>query len=197
MRRIAVLSLITISSFLLFSCSQDNYIVSSDRAPEEDLNKIDTYAWAKYADNNTTATYTLNDMLLKTYLRGEIREELQGHGFEKSKYNPDVLVNFIVFEKPTKFTGYGVVQEDDFFYDYYFGFGEDMDLGKPRTYSFDEGTLLIQMVEKETGKMLWQGYASGIMDGDVFDRDDDNIEEAVELIFSTLDARGDNYQVGQ
>ena len=181
---------------LMFSCSQKSYTVSSDRVPSVDMNKYETYAWAEYAGDNSTAKYTLNDLLLKTYLRGEIREELEGHGFNVTESNADMLVNFIVFEKPTDFKGYGPIQEDNYYYDYYYGIEPDKDLGESRTYRFDDGTLVIQIVDKKSGKMVWQGYASGIMDGNMFDRDENNIEEAVELIFSELDARGDNYQVG-
>ncbi len=183
---------ITSVAFLM-SCSPDSYLVSSDRSPGAELNKYESWAWTSHAKVKDNTIYTLNDFVLKTNVMNNIEEEMQGLGYSMNQDDPELLVSFLVFDKPTEFRGYGVTNDEDFYYDYWAGFDVDEELGEIRSYNFEEGSLVIQMVDKKSGEMIWQGYASGIMDGQMFDRDSEKIAEAVELIFEEFNARGDEY----
>jgi hypothetical protein len=39
---------------------------------------------------------------------------------------------------------------------------------------------------------VWQGYASGLMNGNAFDKDKNKIAEAVSMIFDSYTHRADN-----
>ena len=51
---------------------------------------------------------------------------------------------------------------------------------------------MIHIVDRNTGKLIWQGYASGLMDGEVFGKDINKITEAVSMVFDTYHQRADN-----
>ncbi|MDW7693360.1 DUF4136 domain-containing protein [Flammeovirgaceae bacterium SG7u.111] len=196
MKKIALI----ITSMLLaigLTNAQD-YTVASDRLPEHDFSEYKTFDWASGAKIKENSFYTLNDYILKNSIMDAIKGEMEGLGYEQSTTSPDLLINFLVFEKPTKFRGYGkVVETNDTYYEYWSSFGSDMKLNGVKEYDLAEGTLLIHMIDKKTGAMVWQGYASGIMDNDVFDRDKERIKEAVELVFEKYHERADDFTTGE
>ncbi|WP_020528933.1 DUF4136 domain-containing protein [Flexithrix dorotheae] len=183
-------SLMTISPLF----AQEDYFVAADKLPETDFSQYKTYDWSSFNKFKYYTFYSLNDISLKSDIINAIESELTGLGFETAS-NPDVMVNFMVFEKPTKFKGYKENNDpaNDYLHDYFLSMEPKGDL-ITKEYEFQEGTLLIQMVEVESGNMIWQGYASGIMDNNIFNRKKDNIEEAVELIFEKYPARADQFE---
>lgn len=52
--------------------------------------------------------------------------------------------------------------------------------------NFEEGTLLINFTDSNTNKMIWQGFASGILDPDKI-KDQSAVREAVSSIFQKTD----------
>jgi hypothetical protein len=64
-----------------------------------------------------------------------------------------------------------------------------------RTYQLKEGTLMVHLVDAESGELIWQGYASGILDNKNRIGEDDKVKEAVSLIFQTYDWRADDVSV--
>lgn len=169
-------------------------MVKSDQYPEIDLEKFDTYEWATHAQLVDNAVYALNDLILKAKIVKAVESELKGLGFDRVSTNPDLIINFIVFEEPTEFIGYAPANEDNYYKEYWDSFGPGEELGPMKKYEIQSGTLLIQLFSPEEKKIVWQGYASGIMDGQVFDKSEERIAEAVELIFEEYDARADDYK---
>jgi hypothetical protein len=45
------------------------------------------------------------------------------------------------------------------------------------------GTLIICIVDRKAGKVLWQGVASGLIENNKFIKEEEKIREAVKLIF--------------
>lgn len=48
-------------------------------------------------------------------------------------------------------------------------------------------------IDLKTGQVIWRGLASGLTHTNGFDRTDNNIREAVNLIFSKYEYRADKY----
>jgi hypothetical protein len=55
------------------------------------------------------------------------------------------------------------------------------------------GTLLVSLVDRKKGAIVWQGFASGLIDNNQFIKDEVKIHEAVNLIFENYGMRADNY----
>ncbi len=191
----SIKNLFTVVTLLFFSnlvLAQDDYVVDSDERPQVDMSKYDTYAWSTTVTDETKAVYSLNDIILKDKIKRTIEDEMAGLGYIKSM-KPDLMLNFVVFEGDTEFTGFGNLEQDDFFYDYWKLYEPDEQLSSMEKYTFEKGALLVHMLDLKEGEVVWQGYASGIMDDNVFDFDPNRVEETVELIFEEFDYRGDEY----
>ncbi|MBX2840899.1 MAG: DUF4136 domain-containing protein [Flammeovirgaceae bacterium] len=190
-----LIALLFSSMFMISTLvAQDNYFVAADKLPETDFSQYKTYDWSTHNKFKYYTFYSLNDVALKHDIINAVEGELTGLGFESSS-KPDVILNFMIFEKPTKFKGYKEANtpENQYLHDYFLSMEPKGDL-IIKEYDFKEGTLLIQMVEAESGNMIWQGYASGIMDNNIFNKKKDNIEETVELIFEKYPARADQFE---
>ena len=187
-----LITLLTLLSFTTLLYGQD-YIVNSDERPNVDMSKYKTYSWASHVIDATSASFSLNNLVLKNNIKKTVEEEMEGLGYDKST-SPDLMVGFVVFDEATEFKGFADLQEDDFYYDYWYAFDSDEELGNSETYQLEEGSLLIHMVDVKSGEIVWQGYASGIMDNDVFDFKPNHVAEAVQLIFEEFDYRGDELE---
>ncbi|UII32624.1 DUF4136 domain-containing protein [Fulvivirga ulvae] len=160
------------------SYSQD--LVAMDERLDTSFEKYETFGWTSSAKSASAEDF-LNDVALKSAIRDAIKYELDVRGYDMAGANPDLLINFKVFEKPTQFQGYTGHEE-------VLGNDEVREEEDFRTYNLKEGTLLIQMLDKEKGTIVWQGYASGIIDDDdMFDRDPVKIKDAVEQIFNRFE----------
>ena len=192
MRYLKLLSISLAALFFTWSAfAQDDIIVNSDKDLNADFEEIETYYWSTHALNEETE-FTLNDALMKSELREAINQEMDAKGYELSKENPDVILNFRVFEKPTDFKGYENVYMDENYWSS-MELRKDMIGIKPlaeirttdnaREYNLKEGTLLVDFVSTNDHTLVWQGYVSGVMDDNFWNEGDADINRAVELIF--------------
>ncbi|GAA4470754.1 hypothetical protein GCM10023189_59950 [Nibrella saemangeumensis] len=121
--------------------------------------------------------YFLNDLVLKDLVRDAVSHEMESRGYKQNRQGADLVVNFRVFDQPTTlrgFTGYGTT---------YWG---DMEVRQPEdtaSFQVERGTLMVNMLDRNTGEVVWQGFASGLMEGNEFIHGEDKIKQAVHLIF--------------
>ncbi|MGK7391473.1 MAG: DUF4136 domain-containing protein [Candidatus Cyclobacteriaceae bacterium M2_1C_046] len=181
MKNYLILSLI-----LLFTgCTQQEYLVRSDHAPDVDFEKYNSYAFATNISSNNAELF-LDDLSLKNKIREEVRGEMEAKGYTFDLTDPDLLVNFRVFEKPVDMQGY---QQQNF---EYWGTEDVIDVENKKTYNLDAGTLVVDIVENETKRVVWTGYASGILkEDDSFDKSDNAVAAAVEKIFNNYNYRAE------
>ncbi|WP_207509951.1 DUF4136 domain-containing protein [Telluribacter humicola] len=172
-----------------------DYKVTSDKDISAPFDKYKTYSWAKNISLETSLASALNDAILKTAIRDALAHELAARKFKKVSQNPDLLVNFRVFDEPVEMTAYeGYFRDPE-----YWGKNEisQEKLGlilhaddpgrRGKKYFFDKGTIIVQLVDAKKGVVVWQGYASGITNGNVFDKDPDHVAKAINLIAEELD----------
>ena len=57
----------------------------------------------------------------------------------------------------------------------------------------DAGTLIISIVDRENRKLVWQAFASGLLEGIDFTKDENKLREAVALLFEAYGTRVNNY----
>jgi hypothetical protein len=63
------------------------------------------------------------------------------------------------------------------------------------TYAIKPGTLLITLIDAKTSSVVWEGFASGIVQRDELISDKIKVKEAVNLIFKKYEWRADKYAV--
>lgn len=178
-----------IAAALLLTASltqAQNVTVDADKKLNTDFSKYKTYAWASQVDNQLDeGFYFLNDLALKKRIRDAVGFAMAGRGYKLTRQSPDLLVNFRVFDKPVSikgFTGYGTT---------YFGANEVREPEDVTTFEVQAGSLIVNMIDMKTGQVIWRGLASGLTNSNGFDRSDNKIKQAVNLIFEKYNARAD------
>lgn len=181
-----------------------NVTVASDKSLTAEFSSFETFDFARQIGEDQVRIFFLDDALLKENIKDAVTYELEARGYEHTNSNPDLLVNFRVLEEETEFTGYTGVYRDENYWTStemrkdMIGLVPEAEVRSAenqRTYLLDEGTLMVHLVDTNSGELIWQGYASGVMDGEIIDGEEDKVKEAVSLIFQTYDWRADDYDV--
>ncbi len=160
--------------------------VRSDRA-DVDFSGYKTFDWADQVDDQLdSGYYFLNDLILKAQIREAVRNELMGLGYALTDNDPDLIVNFRVFDRPVTLRSMS---------DYGNGYWSDSykNLRDETEYEVEAGTLLVSLVDRKTGTLVWNGFASGLIDNDQFIKDEGKVIEAVSMIFEEYNQRAREY----
>jgi len=193
--------------------------VQGNTALNTDFKKFKTYGWAQadntdpgdeyviysYAEdpNNPTPTantgapnsapyiYAYNiiipasDANVNTNIQNENAAELEGRGYKRNDANPDLLVSYKVLEGRGRLKGYTTDTPEVV---------SGTQVHTPAdttTYTLQPGTLLINLIDKKNSKVVWDGFASGLVQGDSFTADPTKLKEAVHLIFEKFKSTAD------
>jgi len=159
------------------SCSSVK--VAYDYDKQVDFTKFKTYAFTE-----EVAKLPIDD-LNRGRLITAVETELAGKGFTKSD-NPDVLIDLHVTAKQRTeavantsgtggYGGYGYGR---------YGYGGGFSTTTVNYNQYTDGTLLINMVDKSTEKIAWQGRGTKTLDEDASpQKREQNINYAVKQIF--------------
>ena len=162
--------------------------VRSDRNSDVDFTRYSTYYWARQVvSEKDVPQYFLNDLVLKADVRDAVRGELDDRGYQFSETSPDLLINFRLFDRPTRlkgFQGYG--------FEYWDGteFNPASDV---KEHFFEAGTLIISIIDRREQALIWQGFAKGLAENEEFTKDEGKIREAVKLIFDEYGLTASKY----
>ena len=132
--------------------------VRSDYDPSADFLQLRTYAWLQ-TPSNAPRDPRINNDLLDSRVRSAVNDELHGRGYTEATENPDFRVAYhvVLREKvaaaafPTSY-GYGLGR-----------FPAETDV---RVATYEEGTLLLDVVDGDTNELIWRGAASTRIDPD-------------------------------
>lgn len=165
-----------------------NITVNSDRSLDADFSKYKTFYWASQVDSwLDEGLYFLNDLTMKAIVRDAVKSELMGLGYEMQSGEPDLIVNFRVFEEPVTLKGYEGYGTS------YWGNERFREISDTTSYEVEAGTLIVSMADRESGSVVWQGFASGLIRDNAFVKDEGKIREAVNLIFEEYNERAKEY----
>jgi hypothetical protein len=167
----------------LFTYAQQ-VLVRSDHELNTDFSKYKTFYWApQVVDKTDSEAMFLNDLTFKALIMEAVADEMEGLGYTPDENAPDLIVNFRVFDKPARIKGtegYG---------NSYWGGQEYRSISDTTSYKIDPGTLLVSLVDRKQSRMIWHGFASGLLNNNEFVRDEVKIREAVKLIFDEYGQR--------
>jgi Domain of unknown function (DUF4136) len=162
---------------LLAGC-QTRPEIRTQSAPNLDVAPYRTYGFVEKVGTDTAGYTTLTTR----YLKESVNSEMQARGYTFTDKNPDLLINFNVVTQdkvegrpgPRMGLGYGYWRRG---YAWGFGVGDEI-------YSFTEGTLTIDVVDRERNELIWNGTAVGRLTKDVLENPQPAINQAVDLIFA-------------
>ena len=176
--------------FTMAGAYAQDVTVRSFEAEDVDYGKYKTFDWASQVSNDIDpGVYFLNDLILKAQVRDAVEAELMGLGYQKAdgQDQADMIVNFRVFDQPVTLRG------NEGYGDDYWGSTPYTTISETESYDVEAGTLLISLADRESGRVVWQGFASGLIDNDQFVKDEVKISEAVNLAFEDYGQRAREY----
>tara|TARA_B100000035_G_scaffold265465_1_gene237836 strand:+ start:632 stop:1165 length:534 start_codon:yes stop_codon:yes gene_type:complete len=158
---------------ILTSCNSIR--VSSDYNEEINFTKFKTYAFSKSGIDKVE----INDIDKKRILRA-IDVELYNKGYRKSSIEPDFLINF--FTKTNKKIDY---YPSNNYYGYavpYGGMGHYASSWYLNSFSYNEGVLFIDIIDRNKNELVWQGIGKGYIYNDKPDNKNEKIKAMVNKI---------------
>jgi hypothetical protein len=158
---------------ILTSCNSIR--VSSDYNEEINFTEFKTYAFSKSGIDKVE----INDIDKKRILRA-IDVELYNKGYRKSSIEPDFLINF--FTKTNKKIDY---YPSNNYYGYavpYGGMGHYASSWYLNSFSYNEGVLFIDIIDRNKNELVWQGIGKGYIYNDKPDNKNEKIKAMVNKI---------------
>lgn len=177
----------------LASCA-DGVHTSSWKAKGVDLKAYKSYAWL--APGDTTLGSRRDDKLYGGTIQYVADQQLKEKGFTVDTHNPDAVFMFDTrledhvrySQSPTVSVGFAVGSPG--YYGgpgYYMGGAVPVAGGEVTTSYYKQGTLIIEMYDLKTQKLLWRGWATKDLD---YSTDMDyTIRKAVHDIFIYLQVK--------
>jgi hypothetical protein len=166
--------------FLLgtLSVHAQNIKVTAIKALDQDFSSYRTFYWAGQVDEQLDLnSFFLNDLVLKADIRDAVHGELEALGYKLNATNPDLIINFRVFDRPTTLHGLDGYERN------YWGTNEYFAGADSTSFDVEAGTIIISIVDRREQNLVWQGFATGLLKEGEFNKNDGNIREAVKLIF--------------
>ena len=148
----------------------------SDYNPEIKFNQYQTYAWSSDEDPLDKNYPHFDNSLNRERIKNAINAEMKALGYIISSTAPDLEVDFHI-QLERKSVPYHKNQIDQ----------ADIKGYKPREiYQFDQGTLIIHLVDVNRKEIIWQGIASKVLEIERIENAEINIQKAVNKVFTKL-----------
>jgi len=141
-----------------------------------------TYDWGP-PDNLPVGDPRLdNNPFFRDYVQGAIEKKLTAKGYEQALTGePDLLIHYHASVNQRV-----EVYESDSRYGYCYGDCE------ARVVDYEQGTLVVDVVDRKTSKVIWRGWAQDVMNGviDNQDRLEKQVDEGVTKMMVLLPRGG-------
>jgi hypothetical protein len=160
MKRIRIYMMAALLLLLAASCA----VTDLDRSA--DFYRYKTYAWGKSEVKVNDPVYS-SDLINKN-VRSTVENELSSRGIHKNTKNPDFLISYHTYTKEKEQTTGGMYYGYPYpfrFYRYGFGWGFPYAWSNPpRTATYTEGTLMIDVIDAHSKELVWRGVVKGNVD---------------------------------
>ena len=142
-----------------------------------DFTKYKTYAWSEVVDPINKGYPQYDNSLNRKRWKEAIDAALQGQGFVLGEGEVDLEVDFhLQFERNA--VPYHDYDDMEGLSSYHY---------KPTSiYQFDQGTMIIHLLDLERKGIVWQGLSTRVLDIGLLEEADANIQKAVSKIFKNF-----------
>ncbi|MEO5603847.1 MAG: DUF4136 domain-containing protein [Cyclobacteriaceae bacterium] len=169
MKRLLIISALAI----LAECSPQ-IRVFSDYDPDYDVWTYKTFDWGQTvnieAGKNPLHYNELNDKRIKE----AVRQQMTSRGYELTSDNPDLILHYhIIVDNQS------VITTEPYGYRY----SPYWMRTQTNVYSYREGTLILDLMDKKTNNLIWRGWAVSAIDEVDPEKVDDLIKTAISRIF--------------
>ncbi|WP_159472687.1 DUF4136 domain-containing protein [Dyadobacter sp. 3J3] len=143
------IAMMVVAGTLMLACSQALQ-TSYDYDSSVNLKQFKTFNVAPERNNDQDPL--LGSELNKRRLRDAVIEVMQGKGY-KLDPNPEILVRFMTDVKERQ-----QVRSNNSYSPYMWWYGGGNNIS---TYNYQESRFILNIYQKNSDKMIWQGWASG------------------------------------
>ncbi len=171
--------IVLMSLFLIASCSP-RFAVNTDRDPAVNLRAFQTFMVKDDYEPKGDFNPILNSPLNRDRIAGYINTALENRGYEMNQNQPDLIVRF-----------YTSVKEKQEVYNQGFNnfwFNPFFPNNNTYTRNYEEGTLIVDILDAQTEELIWQGWAVGEIDYSS-DRYKERLKAKVMQIFENFPSR--------
>ena len=189
-KNVGIGSFLLIAAIVLAGCGVQSYV---EKDPSVDLKNYKTFAWINERGTKQENGKPYKDFK-ETYLMDLVTKELEKNGWQRAKSNPDVLIDYdIMIENDSRRASESVYSRPTvrYFYNPYTGrvnsyYNPSRYLGENSyTVPYKSGTITINIVDNDSDKLVWQGWAETEVTKKSISKDD--MEKIVKSIFKKLD----------
>lgn len=186
------LALVGAMALVLSACASGPRVYT-DADPTADFGQFQTYAFLEAAGKNAEAQY---QTLSGQRVEDAIALAMQARGYKLDIEQPDLLINFhLKTEEKTR-------SSPPVYVGGYYGYRSGMYVGWPGYIepgyvdSYTEGTLTVDLVNRRSNQMVWEGTAVARVTSAVREAPNETVRGAVASIFAQYPYRaGSNMMV--
>ena len=169
-------TVLTASLVALVALACSTLRVSSDYDPATDFAKFRTYAWLP-EEPTPTGRPRLDSPLLHDRIRKAIDRSLEAKGYQRTEH-PDFLVRFdLSAERKLDIDTYNA--------GFYRGYGYYMSLPQTDIREYDEGSLIVDVIDLPQKKVVWRGIGQKRLRGEGTPADPAEMQKRID---ATVDA---------
>lgn len=173
---LARLSAFALAAATLSACA--TIAVRSFEEPGTNVAKYRTFDWIPSAMRETGDPRLDNNRFFHERIQTDIEKQLVSRGFEKdAEGTPELLVHYHA-SVTQKINPNGADQPN-------------VNCQDCEPYVFDAGTVVVDLVDFRTGRLVWRGWADDVMDGAIDNQSwmEKRLDEAIQRIFGQLPPR--------
>lgn len=162
-------------SMILFGACSPQISVYTDHDPDYNIKSLRTFEWAQKtnieATKNPLHYNELNDKRIKT----SVENQLTRRGYSYSEEKPDFIIHYHIIVDDQS-----IVTTEPYGYFY----GPYWMRMRTNVYSYQEGTLIMDMMDPESNNLIWRGWAVAGLNGLYSaSQTEELINRAIEQIF--------------
>jgi len=161
-------SFVLLAMTVIIASCESQLKVSSDYDKSVDFNQYKTFSLYHDSKSSEAISQLNQDRVVKA-----IRSEMVKRGFNETSSSPDLLVNSVAIFKDkqsvtanTNYYGYG-----GYYRPYYGGMGMSSSTTSYSVDNYKDGSLIIDVVDAKSNKLIWQGTGNKEIDKPAKDPD--------------------------
>ena len=144
------IALVVVAGVLMFACSQALQ-VSYDYDSSVNLKQFKTFKVE--SEHNMETDPLLGSELNRRRLGDAVVEVMQSKGYKLDQNNPEIIVRFMTDVKDRQ-----QVRSNNMYSPYMWWYGGGNNIS---TYNYQESRFILNIYQKNSDRMVWQGWASG------------------------------------
>ncbi len=159
-------------SILLSACSATKVLSDIDKEANFDNYKI--YSWSAEEEGVNEDYPQFDNSLNRKRWKSAIDAAMQNEGYVLGEENVDLQVDFHLQFEHNAVINRGYHNDEKNYY---------TEIAPMADYHYDEGTIIIHLIDLEQKQLVWQGISTRTLDISLLENTDTNIHKVVDKMF--------------